>query len=98
MRGLPRTFRNMKAKNGTSVSVQISGESGGEWSLIRENSDWELFAGRDPQSACCVQLDQDLAWRLFSKGISKEDAKRQVHIIGNTVLGEQVLEMVSIMA
>ena len=98
MRGLPRTFRNVKAKNGTSVSVQITGESGGEWSLVREGFHWQLFAGRDPQATCCVQIDQNLAWRLFTKGVVREDAKRQVQIEGNAALGEQVLEMVSIMA
>jgi hypothetical protein len=45
-----------------------------------------------------VQIDQDLAWRLFTKGINREDARRQVQIDGNVALGEQVLEMVSIMA
>lgn len=98
MRGLPRTFRNLKAKNGTSVSVLITGESGGEWSLVRENFHWQLFVGRDPQATCIVKIDQNLAWRLFTKGLTREDAMRQVHIEGNAALGEQVLEMVSIMA
>ena len=98
MRGLPRAFRNMQAGNGTSVSVQINGESGGEWSLIREGSHWHLFAGRDAQPDCCVQIDQDLAWRLFTKGISLEEARRQVLMDGDAGLGEKVLEMVSIMA
>lgn len=98
IRGLPRTFRNLEASNGTIVSVQITGESGGEWSLIRENTGWQLFVGHAPQAICRVQLDQNLAWRLFSKGISKEEATQQVYVDGNTALGEQVLEMVSIMA
>ena len=98
MRGLPRTFRNLKAQNGTSVSVHITGESGGEWSLVRENLHWHLFVGRDPQAICYVQIDQDLAWRLFTKGITREDARRHVQIEGIVALGEHVLEMVSIMA
>lgn len=98
MRGLPHTYRNLEAKNGTSVSVQITGEAGGEWSLVREGFHWHLFVGRDPQATCCVQIDQNLAWRLFTKGVTREDAKRQVQIDGNAALGEQVLEMVSIMA
>ena len=98
MRGLPRTFRSVEAGNGTSVSVQITGEAGGEWSLVREDLHWHLFAGRDPQAACYVHIDQDLAWRLFTKDASREDALQLVQIDGNTALGEQVLEMVSIMA
>ena len=98
MRGLPRTFRNVKARNGTSVSVRITGESGGEWSLVREGVHWHLFAGRAAQAACRVQIDQNLAWRLFTRGISREEARQQVQIDGNATLGEQVLELVSIMA
>jgi hypothetical protein len=98
MRGLPRTFRNVKAKKGTSVTVEICGEAGGEWSLVRRGFDWELFAGRDPMAACCVQIDQNLAWRLFTKGVNLQDAKQQVQIDGDVAFGEQVLGMVSIMA
>jgi hypothetical protein len=98
IRALPRTYRNIDAQNGTSVTVQVSGEAGGEWSLIRENLHWRLFTGSDPRAACTVVIDQDLAWRLFTKGVRSEDARRKVEILGDRTLGEQALEMVSIMA
>ncbi len=98
MRGLPRTFRDVAAPNGTSVSVQVTGESGGEWSLVRDGPHWQLFSGRDPQAACLVQIDRDTAWRLFTRGISREDARQHVRLQGDTKLGQHVLEMVSIMA
>lgn len=98
MRGLPRAFRNVGATDSTSISVQIVGEAGGEWSLVREGLHWRLFVGRDPQASCHVQIDQNLAWRLFTKGVAPEDARRQVRIDGDAGLGKQVLEMVSIMA
>jgi hypothetical protein len=44
-----------------------------------------------------VQINQDLAWRLFTRSVIREDARRQVEIDGNAALGEQILEMVSIM-
>lgn len=98
MRGLPRTFRNMKADDGTSVSVRITGEAGGEWCLVKEDFQWKLYVGRAPAATCRVQIDQDLAWRLFTKGLTPGNAKRQIQIDGFSKLGEQVLEMVSIMA
>jgi hypothetical protein len=54
VRGLPRTFRNTEAAPGSSISVQITGDAGGEWSLVRAGSGWELFEGRDPQAVCRV--------------------------------------------
>jgi len=98
MRGLPRTYSKTKAAPGTSLSVQITGEAGGEWSLVRSDSGWELFAGRDLQAVSRVQLGQDIAWRLFTKGLGREVARQQAHIEGDTALGETVLKMVSIMA
>jgi uncharacterized protein (TIGR03083 family) len=98
MRGLPHTFRTTKAPLGTSISIQITGEAGGEWSLVKSNLAWELFTGSDPQAINQVQIDQNIAWQLFTKGISRDVAKRQIFIHGNAALGERVLEMVSIMA
>jgi hypothetical protein len=39
-----------------------------------------------------------LAWRLFTKGVGREEARSQVQIEGNQRVGEKVLELVSIMA
>jgi uncharacterized protein (TIGR03083 family) len=98
LRGLPHAYRDHEAGIGAAVTVQITGEAGGEWSLVREQGTWRLFAGRDPQATSSVQIDQDLAWRLFTKGVSRKVARRQVQISGDAALGEQVLEMISIMA
>jgi uncharacterized protein (TIGR03083 family) len=98
MRGLPNAYRKVKAENGTSISVQITGEAGGEWSLVREGDQWNLFVGSDRNATSWVQIDQNLAWRLFTKGFDREDARQHVHTNGDVGLGENVLEMVSIMA
>lgn len=98
VRGLPRTFRNVPAREGASVVLRVSGEAGGEWTLVRAGPGWQLFAGRGPHADSVVQLDQDLAWRLFTKGISRAAARRRVQIEGAAALGERVLELVAIMA
>jgi hypothetical protein len=66
--------------------------------LVREAAHWQLFSGRTPQAACRVRIEQDLAWRLFTKGANPEDAHDQVQIEGEVALGRPILEMVSIMA
>jgi hypothetical protein len=98
MRGLPYTYRNLEAPDGTSISVKITGEAGGVWTLAREGNKWHLLVGRDPEAASYVQIDQDLAWRLFTKNVTHKEAQRHVHIDGNKALGDQALDMVSIMA
>jgi uncharacterized protein (TIGR03083 family) len=98
MRALPYTYREVEAAAGTSLLFTITGEAGGDWSLLRENGSWQLFYGRPPQPAARVTLDQDIAWRLFTKGISPDQARRRAQIEGDERLGASILHMVSIMA
>ena len=98
LRGLPRAFRGLEASPGNLVYIQMTGPAGGEWTLVPEDDRWVLFAGSAPRPACRVSLDADLAWRLFTKGVSPHEARSQVRIDGDMRLGEQVLQLVSIMA
>ena len=45
-----------------------------------------------------ITIDQENAWRLFTRGLSPEIAKEQVVITGDRTLGSGVLNMVSIIA
>ena len=45
-----------------------------------------------------IELDEERAWRLFTKGISKEEARQMARIEGNEALAERALETVSILA
>jgi uncharacterized protein (TIGR03083 family) len=98
MRGLPRTFRDVDASEGTRISVLVLGEAGGSWTLVKEGWQWQLYAGLDPHANSTVQIDQDLAWRLFTKGLPAEASRPAIQIEGDARLGEQVLKLVSIMA
>lgn len=98
LRGLPRAYRQVEAQPGTSVAVQITGDAGGEWTLIRAEAGWNLYAGADSHAASRVSLPQDLAWRLFTKGIDPEAARPHVRFDGAPALGEPLLALVSIMA
>ena len=98
MRGLPHTFRNVTADSGTSIKVTVISEIGGAWFLVRTDKAWELsqYGGNNPSAE--VLIDPDTAWKLFSKSIRPENIKNKVVITGNQTLGEQALNMVSVMA
>lgn len=98
MRGLPRTFQGVERSRGSSASISIEGEAGGEWSLVRSDTGWDLYVGRDPKSVSHVRIQQDTAWRLFTKGISRDQARQGIQVFGDAVLGEKVLDLVAIMA
>jgi uncharacterized protein (TIGR03083 family) len=98
VRALPHTFRDVTADEQTLVQLTITGESGGQWFLLRENGRWILGEDAPTNPQARVTIDQEDAWRLFTKGISKDQALERALIEGNRELGLKVLDTVSIIA
>jgi hypothetical protein len=96
VRALPAAFQAVDAVEGTVVTLTISGGSGGQWSLVQEESTWRLYEGATDQPTAEVGVEEDIAWRLFTRGLDPNQA--QVTISGNPALGARVLAMVSIIA
>ncbi|HVB24748.1 MAG TPA: hypothetical protein VNG51_22615 [Ktedonobacteraceae bacterium] len=73
-----------------------------EWRLLqREQSTW-LLGKPDTsdieQVDASVLLDQETAWRLFTRGISKEEAMQHATFTGDETLAAKVLDTISIIA
>ena len=43
-----------------------------------------------------MTIAQELAWRLFTKGIDRDTARAQITLDGNSDLGERVLHLAAI--
>jgi len=98
VRALPHTFREVDAPDGTLIHLNISGEAGSEWYLRREQGTWKLEKTGGLHADASVTLDQERAWRLFTKGISKDEAIQHATISGNELLARKVFDTVSIIA
>ena len=98
VRALPHTFRRIGASEGTRIQLRISGASGGEWAIVREAQGWVLYAGTAAASDAQVMIDQQVAWRLFTKGLTPAEAEPAAQIEGDRRLGRIVLEAVAIIA
>jgi uncharacterized protein (TIGR03083 family) len=98
VRALPFTYRKVGAPAGRSLRFEIRGEAGGVWTLARSPGGWQLFVGSDPGAAARVSLDQEAAWKLFSKGFSPEEARQRIRIEGDLALGQPVLGSLAVMA
>ena len=96
VRALPQTYRDVDAPEGTHVRLTISGASGGEWSVVREAAGWRLYVDVASKPNAAVSIDQERAWRLFTKGIDKMESDAKV--TGDRALGEHLLDTVSIIA
>jgi uncharacterized protein (TIGR03083 family) len=96
LRGLPFAFRDVSAMPGTAVLVEISGDCGGRWCLLRSQDGW-AFTGELPSSiAAHVLIPQSIAWRVFTKGIDRKSAAAEITITGDPALADPVLRLTSI--
>lgn len=100
VRGLPFAYRNVDARPGTGVLLEISGDCGGQWFLLRGSSGgsagWSFANLLDGQIESRVTIPQELAWRIFTKGIDRDSARAQIEINGNHDLGDPVLHLTAI--
>ncbi len=96
VRGLPHAFRDVIAPLGTLILLEISGDCGGRWLLSRGSTEWNLVKRSEEELASRVRIPQELAWRVFTRGIDRDSARALITIEGNRDLGEKVLQLTAI--
>ena len=98
MRALPFTYRNIPAAPGTVIRIVVSGECGGSWNLHRGGEAWLLTTTNRAEPDAETVIPQEIAWRIFTKGISRESALSQVRTTGESALALPALGMLSIVS
>jgi uncharacterized protein (TIGR03083 family) len=105
VRALPHTYRHIEAPEGTHVSLVISAPQPAaddpwrlQYSLVRRGGAWRLLQPLGSDPGATVAMDGDTAWRLFTKGIAKQEAISRSRIEGDQALGEKLFDTVSIIA
>jgi uncharacterized protein (TIGR03083 family) len=98
MRALPYTYRKVDAAEGVLLKFNIAGDAGGAWFLLRRDGHWRLLAQAEGATRSEVTIGEELAWRLFTKGIEKETARKEINITGDADLGGEIVNMLSVMA
>ncbi|HUS18008.1 MAG TPA: maleylpyruvate isomerase family mycothiol-dependent enzyme [Chloroflexia bacterium] len=98
VRALPFTYRSISAPDGAAVVVTIDGVAGGSWTLRRETERWRLYEGAVPEPTAVATLSDDTAWRLFSKGLSAQQAESRVQVSGDQALGAPVRRALAVLA
>jgi len=96
MRALPYAYRNMDAQPGTLLQFDIRGECGGTWRLLREGSAWRVTGQTADKPSSVATIPQEIAWRVFTKGIDRTAAAAQTRVAGNSELGLHILSMTAI--
>jgi uncharacterized protein (TIGR03083 family) len=96
MRGLPHAYSSIDAKQGSLAEFKISGESGGSWFLFRGSGAWKLIASPVGERISETTIPEEIAWRIFTKGIAFEEARSLVRVTGDEPVGLHILKMISI--
>jgi len=96
LRALPFAYRTMPAPPGALAQFHVFGECGGTWFLFRESAAWRLVASADGETVSETTIPQEIAWRIFTKGIRQEEAVEHVRVTGDTEIGLRILKMISI--
>jgi hypothetical protein len=98
MRALPHHYRAVGGTLNEVIKVTITGESGGDWFLCHNGSYWELLTACTHEPICTITIENQIAWRMFTKGIARTEAEKYVKIEGKQELGEKIFDMLAVMA
>lgn len=89
-RALPYAYRDVAAKPGAHVAVEVTGDAGDVWTVFRGPDGWMLTAERLARPTAAMTIPGDIAWRIFTKGIAPEEARRLSHVEGDAALAQTV--------
>jgi uncharacterized protein (TIGR03083 family) len=96
VRGLPFAYRDVAAVTGTGVLLEIAGDCGGRWLLQRTDTGWGFASEMSERISARVMLPEAIAWRVFTKGIGREEARALMSFEGDAALGEGILRLTAI--
>jgi uncharacterized protein (TIGR03083 family) len=98
MRGMPHAYRHIKAEKNSTVQVSVETEIGGVWYLVYTENSWRLSDEPSTRIVSSVRIKPDIAWKLFTKGITPEFAEKTVIMEGNREIAKMALRLVAVMA
>ena len=96
MRVLPHTYRDVVGPAGAHLDVRVTGPAGGLWQLYRGDDGWRLTRGLEGPAMATVTIPGEVAWRLFTKALTRAEAEQAVTVDGDRALGGHALRAVAI--
>jgi uncharacterized protein (TIGR03083 family) len=96
VRALPHVYEGVAAPAGSVVTLEVSGETSGAWSIVRDTNRWQLRRGRPAQPDATVSVSADDAWRMFYNALSGDALAQRVKVEGKTDLAAPLLRARSV--
>lgn len=98
MQALPHHYRNVPGNSGDTIHFTVVGVRSGDWYLRFTEGRWRLADGYDRESLCRVSIPGTIAWRIFTKGVDREEAMALSEVRGRSELGKPIFQMLAVMA
>ena len=96
IRGLPHAYRHTAADPGTTVTLEVTGSSGGVWTLRRDGDTWSLWAGAAERTTTTIVLSDDTAWRLLFNALPPAQASERIRTTGDPALAAPLVQARSV--
>jgi hypothetical protein len=98
LRALPHTLREVRAPEGTTVRMTVTGAGGGTWTCTRTAERWALHAhpNSSDEPDASIALDTDTAWRLCTRAITPDQATGHAQVHGDPRLANAALNIIAI--
>lgn len=95
---LPNALQPVDAPPGANIHLTIRGEAGCTWIVRMGESGWEFGSDRGVEPFAALAIDQDDAWRLFTRGLTPDEARPRTDRQGNLAAIDAMLGMVTVLA
>ncbi len=96
VRGLPHAYRETAADEGATVTIDVTGPSGGVWTLRRDGGQWSLWAGAADRATTTIVLSDDTAWRLLFNALPPAQAIDRIVTTGERSLAAPLVQARSV--
>ncbi|MEW2357162.1 maleylpyruvate isomerase family mycothiol-dependent enzyme [Spirillospora sp. NPDC029432] len=96
-RGLPHALRMHDRPEGSTAHLEVLGPAGGRWGVARQDRRWRM-ADPEGEPAARVSMDQDTFWRLATRGITVEEARRRSKASGDEELTAAITALLAVIA
>ena len=95
LRAMPQTLAGHDRPEGTTLVLAVTGAGGGRWRWQRRGGRWLPVDDADG-SPLMTFRDAETLWRLCTRLIEPDEAKRRATVVGDHALADAALRIVSI--
>ncbi|WP_433476955.1 maleylpyruvate isomerase family mycothiol-dependent enzyme [Spirillospora sp. CA-142024] len=96
-RALPHALRTHDRPEGSTAHLEVLGPAGGRWAAIRQDGRWRMAEPQGEPTAR-VSMDQDTFWRLATRGITVEQARKRSTAAGDPELTGAITALLAVVA